>query len=226
MMKVIHVPDELPETKAPLGAMPHLYRTPNSIFLAGPTPRSSDVRSWRHDALRVLDELDFDGHVFIPETKDWGWCGEYQRQVFWEWDALGRAESVLFWVPRTLATMPAFTTNIEFGMMASLHPERVVLGYPPGAHKVRYLDAVARNYPRFIRTLGYPKTEPTSLPVYHDLKSSLSHCLRHIEQQRPKPILVIDGWSCPNGCDLRGGYLESCPPTCATCHSTLVSSED
>ena len=115
---------------------------PNSIFLAGPTPRSDEVKSWRPKALEILRGKGFTGHVFVPETDGWSWLGDYDRQVKWEWEALGKAACALFWVPRNLETMPGFTTNVEFGFMIALAPERVVLGSPEDAEKTRYLKSL------------------------------------------------------------------------------------
>lgn len=140
-MNVVYACQDLPERD---GAV-----VPNSIFLAGPTPRADDVRSWRPDAIAFLAEQEFDGHVFIPETDGGGWHGNYDEQVEWEWDALGRAACVLFWIPRKLDTMPGFTTNVEYGLMAALAPERVVLGAPDSAPKLRYIRTMASKVWRF-----------------------------------------------------------------------------
>lgn len=42
-----------------------------SIFLAGPTPREEKVASWRVAAVKKLEELGFDGVVFVPEHSAW-----------------------------------------------------------------------------------------------------------------------------------------------------------
>lgn len=163
-MKVIHVPQELP-------AFAGDY-VPNSIFLAGPTPREEGVNGWRPTALAILKESGFDGCVFVPQDENWGWCGDYDRQVKWEWEALGRAERTLFWVPRDLKDMPAFTTNVEFGFMVATCPDRVTLGFPEGSPKNRYLASIANDLPVFAAALGLP-TPIGKIPVYHDLKSAL-----------------------------------------------------
>jgi len=143
-MKIVYACQELPARGSDNIA-------PNSIFLAGPTPRSSDVRSWRPDALAFLEEREFNGHVFVPETDGGGWHGDYAAQVQWEWEALGRAACVLFWVPRELETMPAFTTNVEFGLLSALRPSRIVLGAPHDAPKMRYLLKLATDVTEFHR---------------------------------------------------------------------------
>lgn len=117
---------------------------PKSIFLAGPTPRSSDVKSWRPAAIEVLEWLGFDGTVYVPEHPDWSAQGTYDKQIHWEWEAINAATIVAFWVPRDLETMPAFTTNVEFGLLAN--SDKIVLGYPHDAPKNRYLSAVAARF--------------------------------------------------------------------------------
>lgn len=179
-MKVVHVPQELPEAEEGYSGR---MVVPNSIFLAGPTPRGPEATSWRPEALEILRDWGFTGYAFVPETEDWGWSGDYQRQVEWEWDALGRAQRVLFWVPRDLETMPAFTTNIEFGMLVGLRNDSVILGFPKGAPKTRYLESVANNYARFAQAFpdSLPSMHPEidKIPVYHDLKSAILHGVDH-----------------------------------------------
>lgn len=56
-MEVIYARQPLPD------------RVEASIFLAGPTPRSRATRSWRPEALDMLRDLGFSGHVFVPEDR-------------------------------------------------------------------------------------------------------------------------------------------------------------
>jgi hypothetical protein len=106
------------------------------LFLAGPTPRDPSVVSWRVSALQILEELKYDGVVFVPEDAGGGMSGSYEDQVQWESDALNRSDCILFWVPREMETMPGLTTNDEFGTFKGR--ARVVFGAPPEAVKVRY----------------------------------------------------------------------------------------
>lgn len=107
----------------------------DSIFLAGPTPRRVDVKSWRPEALELLDKLGFRGIVLVPERRDWqNW--DYLTQVEWEWKGLNTCDLVVFWIPRELVTMPAFTTNVEFGR----YVDNSVYGRPDNAPKNDYLD--------------------------------------------------------------------------------------
>ena len=97
--------------------------------------------SWRPDALRLLEEAGYDGVVFVPEDEGGAFRGSYLDQVTWERDALAASDCVLFWVPRELRTMPAFTTNVEFGLWVKTG--RAVLGYPAKSPKNRYLGWLA-----------------------------------------------------------------------------------
>ncbi len=115
-----------------------------SIFLAGPTPRDAETPSWRPEALKILEGLSFEGVVYVPErkirTKDY----DYDKQVQWEWDCLHHADVIVFWVPREISKMPAFTTNVEFGfyLAESQSPPsaHIVYGRPDWAVKTGYLD--------------------------------------------------------------------------------------
>ena len=109
-----------------------------SIFLAGPTPRNKDVRSWRVEACNILENIGFDGIVYVPEYSSWKPKESYVDQAMWERIALSEATTIVFWIPRHLPDMPAFTTNVEFGYW--LHTGKVVYGRPDNAEKIKYLD--------------------------------------------------------------------------------------
>ena len=129
-----------------------------AIFLAGPTPRDPETPSWRPEALETLEVLGYDGVVFIPEHADGQWQGSYDDQVEWEKMGLEMADRIVFWVPRDLRTMPALTTNIEYGRYVD--SGKVVLGYPDGAPRMRYLDWLAND-------------RKESVPVRNDLTNTL-----------------------------------------------------
>ena len=120
-----------------------------SIFLAGPTVRGGSVGSgWRPTALEILKMNEYKGAVLYPEPKgEW----HYERQLAWEKASLESATVILFWVPRSLS-MPGFTTNIEWGKWYD--SGKVVLGYPKGTEKMRYLDYDAKD---------------VGAPVFHEL---------------------------------------------------------
>ena len=120
--------------------------------MAGPTPRSKDVPSWRPEAIELLQKLGFGGVIYVPEYigcdaqkaqedagKDW-----YAKQVEWEHKGLNRANAILMWVPRELKDMPAMTTNTEFGLYVcendDMSESRLFYGRPDLAPKCEYMD--------------------------------------------------------------------------------------
>jgi hypothetical protein len=119
---------------------------PNSwnagLFLAGPTPRSPDVKSWRPGAIDLLrSRWDTAGQgrlvVFVPESPGGGFAGTWAEQVAWEDACLNACDVIAFWVPRDLRQLPGLTTNVEWGRWES--SGKVVLGAPPDAPATRYL---------------------------------------------------------------------------------------
>ncbi len=125
-----------------------------SIFLGGPTPREENVASWRTEACKILEEMQFDGVVYVPEYSTWKPKADYVDQAMWEREALTNATVILFWIPRELPNMPAFTTNVEFGYW--LHSGKVIYGRPNDASKIKYLD--------WIYKLDYDKIPYEDLP--------------------------------------------------------------
>lgn len=112
-----------------------------SVFLVGPTPREeTGGESWRPALLEALKQRGYDGVVFIPETEDGTWKHNYLDQIGWEQKYLHACDLIVAWVPRDLETMPAFTTNVEFGEF--VHSGKFIYGRPDGAPKTRYLDTL------------------------------------------------------------------------------------
>ncbi len=117
-----------------------VIKNEKSIFLAGPTPRSLDVETWRKSAISILKNLGFDGVVYVPELEHDNRTFNYDNQVWWEREALHTANTIVFWIPRDMKTLPALTTNVEYGYWISKNPEKVVYGRPDDSEKNRYLD--------------------------------------------------------------------------------------
>ena len=125
--------------------LPNLLKC--SIFLAGPTPREAGVQGWRVEALRILESLGFDGVVMLPEPRDGNWKHSYDDQLQWERSMREAADIIVFWVPRSMvpgpngrASMPALTTNVEFGL--DIPTGKVLYGRPHDASQCRYLDHI------------------------------------------------------------------------------------
>jgi len=148
-MEIIYAQEELPK------------KVTKTVFLAGPTLRSGhpeDMHSWRNDAVEYFKELEFDGHLFIPEAKDGNYGDNYIDQVEWEEEALNMADLIIFWVPRDLEHLPGFTTNDEWGHWKSFG--KTLFGAPENAEKVRYQIHYA---------------EKNGIPVFVDLKDLCIH---------------------------------------------------
>jgi hypothetical protein len=111
------------------------------VFLVGPTPRSRVVKSWRPEALKIMKDSYFNGSIYIPEDRSGKYSHDYNHQVEWEHEALEHCRkhgAIMAWVPRNLQNMPAFTTNVEFGMYVK--EENFFYGRPNNSEKNRYLD--------------------------------------------------------------------------------------
>ncbi len=134
-----------------------------SIFLAGPSPHHNTVESWRPKAIRILQNLGYDGGVFIPEPENLEWNGDYNHQIEWEWKVAALATCIVFWVPREMQNMPAFTTNIEWGKW--YESGKVVLGYPENTPKMSYFDFCAKK---------------NNIPVSNNLEDTLKSALTKI----------------------------------------------
>ena len=134
-----------------------------ALFLAGPSPRNPDHPDWRPAALAELRTQGYDGIVFVPMPESGHAMPSYDAQVGWEADAIAMSDVVVFWVPRDLAVMPAFTTNVEWGRLEN--SGRVVLGFPPKAPKMRYLASWAERW---------------SAPVCHTLAETLAAAIERM----------------------------------------------
>jgi len=141
-----------------------------SIFLVGPTPRSANVASWRPEAIKILADLNFKGTVLVPEWENFSTKTSYEDQVDWERAGLENADIIACWVPRNMETMPALTTNVEFGFWLARAPHKIRYGRPDDSVKNRYLDWLY-----FKETNRYP---------HNSLKSLLELSLHSIETQK------------------------------------------
>ncbi|GAA0989825.1 hypothetical protein GCM10009555_074480 [Acrocarpospora macrocephala] len=144
-----------------------------SIFLAGPMPRASiPVPSWHSAAISLLGELRTRPlTVLTPESRDGIRAEHYDDQFAWENAAREAATAILFWIPRDLATLPGFTTNVEFGH--DVRTGKVVLGCPPDCpnpERNRYLIRLAEHY---------------AVPVRQTLADTVVAALAIVEARRP-----------------------------------------
>lgn len=117
----------------------------DSIFLAGPSPRNDDVKSWRPEALELLAKFGYEGQIFVPEwskpsSKDNRDNFDYIDQTTWENFGTENCNKIMFWIPRDLKIFPAFTTNVEFGRYIPQANRTVFYGRPDDAPNNKYLD--------------------------------------------------------------------------------------
>lgn len=133
-MKVIYAQEELPRKRK--------LKIGHSVFLAGPTPRDhTPAPSWRPEMIQRLEKLSpaYVNEILVPEPRNKEWTRNYLAQVDWEEDAIEYCDILVFWIPRDIENgMPGFTTNVEFGWWLD-KKDKLVLGYPRGADKCRYL---------------------------------------------------------------------------------------
>lgn len=179
-----------------------------SLFLAGPTPRTPDVPTWRPGAQSEIERRwNRPGLlvVFIPEPRSGAVWPDYEDQRTWELYWGDRCDEVLFWIPRGPG-MPALTTNDEWGRWKD--SGRVVLGTPPGAESVRY----QRNY-----------AIDNHIPLANSLSDTITAALgrigggaHRVGGQRHAPLLLwrtpsFQGWLTAQesaGNELLAGRLE------------------
>ena len=100
--------------------------------------------------------MEFKGTVFVPLPRNGHWLPDYDGQIEWELEYLNKATIIAFWIPRNLRTLPAFTTNVEFGMYVK--SGKIILGSPPKTPKMRYLEYLA---------------EKNNVPIEHTLKATM-----------------------------------------------------
>lgn len=137
----------------------------DKVFLAGPTPRELDVKSWRPLMIKKLREEGYKGHILIPEKENPEEGYDYDTQVIWEERALNAADLIVFWVPRKLDTMPGFTTNVEFGEW--MKSGKVILGHPKNAEKMRYMIHKAEKY---------------KIPYYNTMDEVVSYVVKNFKK--------------------------------------------
>lgn len=146
----------------------------NGIFLAGPTLRGGySKESWRYKAIEFFSQHNYNGNILIPEyeiTKKFIDTDEnIVKQTRWEWSALKKSTVILFWIPRDLKTLPAFTTNVEFGRYTAISPEKVILGHPINAPKMRYLDLLYKETTNRSSLYTLEETITQSIILYNKL---------------------------------------------------------
>lgn len=109
------------------------------VFLAGPTPREETVKTWRTEAIKIFEDLGFEGNIYIPEFREKSYYDEDTGidEMKWDQEALENSKLVMFWIPRS-KDMLGLSTNVEFGYM--LNKGNIVYGRPNTATRCEFLD--------------------------------------------------------------------------------------
>lgn len=152
-----------------------------SIFLAGPTYRNRTFdESWRKIACEKLQELGFDGLVYVPEYSTGNMKPDLTDQASWERAGLQAASIIIFYIPRKLPELAGFTTNIEFGMWITKKPNNCMLCIPDFAEKVEYV--------KWLWSVEIPNK-----PIYVNLDDVLGQAIKLLNkrQQKHKKYKVI-----------------------------------
>jgi len=137
-----------------------------SVFLAGPTPRSSNTKSWRPEAISYLSGHGLD--IIIPEFKNkvaLEGSLEKEFQIQWEEKYMNLADIIIFWIPRNDTDLLGLTTNDEWGYWRAKNPSKLVLGVPPGSFRTDYQVFWAKKL---------------DIPVFDNLKDICSFVIKKI----------------------------------------------
>ncbi|MFA6859875.1 MAG: nucleoside 2-deoxyribosyltransferase domain-containing protein [Clostridia bacterium] len=143
----------------------------SSIFLAGPTIRKeqeADLKkeSWRKEAISILNELNFDGIVYVPEYEKMKGFVEKDAQFEWEWNALHSSSVIVFWIPRKFPELPAMSTNVEFGFYVS-SGKPIIYGRPNDSDKHYYLDKL---YEKVLNKTPFNNLKDTLIEAIKELQ--------------------------------------------------------
>ena len=138
-----------------------------SMFLAGPVPRKEYELSWKKEALQILEEMGYNGVVYIPEDRvkvpydDNNIKGEEMKRTFtlkaqldWEYSCMCACDAIVFWIPREMRPdfeMIGLTTNVEFGRF--LNSNKLFIGAPDEAPRNEYLHLISEEKYTWHKTL-------------------------------------------------------------------------
>ena len=166
-----------------------------SLFLVGPTPRTSDAQSWRPKALQILSQY-IDNKInlviFIPEPRNGVYSSNYFEQVEWEAQHLEMADAIFAWIPRDMKTsLKGLTTNIEFGRYVECG--KLFYGRPEQADSIKYLDWMYRQITKRQAANTLEQLAGEVITHLQQLLSKINNTLREAGE-RYVPLTV---WSTP-----------------------------
>jgi len=112
-----------------------------SLFLAGPSTLVKGI-TWRNEALKILQDLEYDGVVYVPEFRNVTTIYDADKQFHWERKGLFNSTSLIFWIPRKIPEILAMNTNVEFGYWVK--SSKVLYGRPDESDNNEGLDMLYR----------------------------------------------------------------------------------
>lgn len=140
----------------------------NSIFLAGPCPRTEGFSDeWRLEAMEFLNSLGFSGTVITPTNPDYPENNPdaLTLQTNWEYEAMRKASAIVFWINRS-EKHPGLTTNIELGEWWD--KPGIYIGWPENAIKTGYIKI---------------RLQKRGIEPYSDMKQMLEDVVKHLGKE-------------------------------------------
>lgn len=118
-----------------------IIKNKKSIYLTGPVISDEKTPSWRREACKKLEELGFDGVVYVPEisTKE---KEKTKEQENWESIVLLDTTIICFWIPKETEEFSYTDSALDFGYWLS--SRKVLYGTNAETKKTRYLDWLYR----------------------------------------------------------------------------------
>ena len=117
----------------------------NVIFLAGPTVRAHQTHllpSWRVEAIEYFIKYNFEGTLIVPEFDNIIDNPESRTDIpIWEYYGTKRADTILFWIPRT-EELIGLTTNWELGFNMGRNLHKISLGFPENSYRNNYIKTM------------------------------------------------------------------------------------
>ncbi len=164
---------------------PYPQNVEKMLFLADSALHGDKLSSsWRIAAIQLLEQIGYDGIVYIPEEREG--CPtiaalEYEARVKWTRRALMQSDVIVFWLPEDLKSMPNIVMSVELGWLSK--GGRVILGTPLGTAEARDLHLYAQQF---------------NVPCYTQLSKALHEAVRRIgvgaQRHNGEAAVPLDVW--------------------------------
>lgn len=125
---------------------PYPQNVGKMLFLADSTLHQGKLsNSWHIDAIQLLEQLGYDGIVYISKDREGCLNTESlddEARIRWTSGALMRSDVIVFWLLEDLKRMPNIVMGVELGWL--MGSGRIVLGIPSETEEVRDLHIKAQ----------------------------------------------------------------------------------